>query len=195
MRDHAGGGGSSAGQSWGWWGAAGAVLATAAFALAVLAFGGPAAQRASAARAAAAHAMPSAVAACERAGGEDCDPAARDNFPFDRPAAPGTALLTEQQVVARPAWRGDIVRARLMTYGQAARAFPALAADSGIVAQSRLVWVLTVYLPRPVTIDPGWGPPSAPTTMTISAMSEVVDAATGTVTDECDGCAVIPRAG
>ena len=82
-----------------------------------------------------------------------------------------------------------------MTYGQAARAFPALAADSGIVAQSRLVWVLTVYFPRPVTFDPGWGPPSAPTTMTISAMSEVLDAATGTVTDECDGCAVIPRSG
>ena len=46
-----------------------------------------------------------------------------------------------------------------------------------------------------MTIDTGYGPPSAPTTMTISAASEVVDASTGTLTDQCEGCAVIARSG
>jgi hypothetical protein len=175
------------------WGAAAAALVTVAFAVALLAHGGPAAQRASAARSAAAHAMPSAMVACERSR-HICDPAAERGFPLIKPAAPGTRLLTEQQVVARTAWRGDLVRARLMTYGQASAAYPALAA-SAVIAGSRPVWVLTVYFARPVTIDTGYGPPSAPTTMTISAMSEVIDASTGTPTDQCEGCAVIPRSG
>jgi hypothetical protein len=175
------------------WAAAGPALATAAFAVALLAHGGPAAQRASAARSAAAHAMPSAMVACERSR-EICDPAAEKGFPLIKPAAPGARLLTEQQVVGRAAWRGDVVRARLMTYGQASRAYPALAA-SAIIAASRPVWVFTVYFARPMTIDTGYGPPSAPATMTISAMSEVVDASTGTPTDQCEGCAAIPRSG
>jgi hypothetical protein len=175
------------------WGAAAAALATAAFAVALLAHGGPAAQRASAARSAAAYALPSAMVACERSQ-KICDPAAERGFPLIKPVAPGARLLTEQQVTGRSAWRGDVVRARLMTYGQASRAYPALAA-SAIIAPSRPVWVFTVYFPKPMTIDIGYGPPTAPTTMTISAMSEVVDATTGTMTDQCEGCAAIPRSG
>jgi hypothetical protein len=193
VRDNAGGSGPGRGRSRPVWGAAAAALATAAFAVALLAHGSPAAQRASAPRSAAAHAMPSAVVGCERSH-KICDPAAEGYFALIEPAARGTRLLTEQQVVARTAWRGDLVRARLMTYGQASAAYPALAA-SAVIARSRPVWVLTVYFARPVTIDTGYGPPSAPTTMTISAMSEVIDASTGTPTDQCEGCAVIPRSG
>jgi hypothetical protein len=161
--------------------------------VALLAHGGTAAQRASTARAATVHAIPSAMVVCELSR-RTCDPAAKTRFPLINPAAPGSTPLTEQQVVGRSAWRGDVVRARLMTYGQASRAYPALAA-SAVVAPSRPVWVLTVYFATPITIDTGYGPPSAPATMTISAMSEVVDATTGTATDQCEGCAVIPRSG
>jgi hypothetical protein len=192
--DDAGGRWPGRGRSRPVWGAAAAALATAAFAVALLAHGGPAAQRASAARdagSAAAHAMPSAMVACQRSS-QTCDPAAERGFPLIKPAAPGARLLIEQQVTGR--WRGDVVRARLMTYGQASAAYPALAA-SAVIAPSRPVWVLTVYFARPMTIDTGYGPPSAPTTMTISAMSEVIDAATGTPTDQCEGCALIPRSG
>ena len=191
MRDNAGG--SGRGRSRPVWGAAAAALATAAFAVALLTHGGPAAQRASAARSAAAHAMPSAMAACEHSS-QTCDPAAENGFPLIKSVAPGTRLLTEQQVTGRSAWRGDVVRARLMTYRQAARAYPGLAA-SAVIAPSRTVWVVTVYFAKPMTIDTGYGPPSAPTTMTISATSEVIDATTGTPTDQCEGCAVIPRSG
>ncbi|HEY6297495.1 MAG TPA: hypothetical protein VIX15_17685 [Streptosporangiaceae bacterium] len=187
MRDDAGGRSRSRRA----WGAAAAALATGAFAVALLAHGGPAAQRASAARSAAAHARPSAMVACELSH-KICDPAAERGLPLLKPAAPGARLLTEQQVVGRLAGRGDVVRARLMTYGQASRAYPALAA-SAVIAPSRPVWVLTVYFAKPVTIDTGYGPPGAPATMTIAAMSEVVDATTGTMTDECEGCAAIPR--
>jgi hypothetical protein len=175
------------------WGAAAAGLATAAFAAALLAQPQAAAQRASAVREAAGHAMPSALVACEHSRAI-CDPAADSGFPLIKPAASGAALLTERQVVARSGWRGDVVRARLMTYGLASRAYPALAA-SAVIARSRLVWVLTVYFAEPVTVDTGYGPPSAPDTIRISAVSEVVDATTGTTTDECEGCAVIPRSG
>ncbi|HEY6295300.1 MAG TPA: hypothetical protein VIX15_06520 [Streptosporangiaceae bacterium] len=193
MRQDADGSGPGRRRSRSAWGAAAAALATAAFAAALLAHGGPADHRAPATQAAAAHGMPSAMAACERSR-KVCDPAAETGFPLTRPAAPGARLLTEQQVTGRSGWRGDVVRARLMTYGQAARAYPALAA-SAVIAPSRPVWVLTVYFARPVTIDSGYGPPGAPATMTISAMSEVIDASTGTPADQCEGCAVIPRSG
>jgi hypothetical protein len=197
VRDDADGGGTGRSRSRPAWGAAAAALATGVFALALLAHAGPAAQRATATqRATAARAMPSAVVACERSGRPDCGPAARDHFPLDRPASPGARVLTLPQVVAKQGWTGDIVRARLMTYGQAAGAFPALAA-SAVVARSREVWVLTRYFAEPVTMPfaGGYGPPGEPATMTISAMSEVIDATTGQMTDECLGCAVIPRSG
>ena len=193
MRQDTDGSGPGRGRSRPAWGAAAAALATAAFAVTLLTHGGPAAQRAPAAQATVAHGIPSAMAACERSR-TTCDPAAENGFPLIRPAAPGARLLTEQQVTGRSAWHGDVVRARLMTYGQAARAYPALAA-SAVIAPSRPVWVLTVYFARPVTIDTGYGPPGAPTTMTISAMSEVIDASTGTPADQCEGCAVLPRSG
>ena len=103
-------------------------------------------------------------------------------------------MLTEHQVIAKSGWSGDIVRARLITYGQAAAAYRALAA-SGVMARSREVWVITRYYAKPVTVPfaGGWGPPGEPATERISAVSVVVDAATGTVTDSCEGCAVIPR--
>jgi hypothetical protein len=193
VRDDSGDGRSGAGRFRPVWGAAAAGLATAAFAAALLAQPQPAAQRASAVREAAAHAMPPAMVACEHSR-QICDPAADGGFPLIKPAASGAALLTERQVAARSGWRGDVVRARLMTYGQASRAYPALA-GSAVIARSRLVWVLTVYFAKPETVDTGYGPPTAATTMTISAMSEVVDATTGTMTDQCEGCAVIPRSG
>jgi hypothetical protein len=192
VQDDAGGGGTGRSRPRWAWGAAGAALAAAVFALALLAHGGPAARQASAARAAAAHAMPPAMAACERSR-VDCDPAARDVFPLDRPMAPGARPLTEQQVVGRASRRGDTVRARLMTYGQAASAFPGLAA-SAVIARSREVWVLTVYFAEPV-LFPVSGPPGTKAARPVSAMSEVIDATTGKMTDECLGCAVIPRSG
>jgi hypothetical protein len=189
----------SAARAWPVWG----VIGTAAVAGAVLALtvatpvGRPApAGRAPVARSgASAHAMPSAMVACERSS-KVCDPAALRTFPLTSPMARGTRLLTEQQVVARYGGSGDIVRVRLMTYGQAADAFPALAA-SAVIDRSREVWVLTRYYPKPVTVPfaGGYGPPGEPATEQISAVSVVIDAITGTVTDSCLGCAVIPRSG
>jgi hypothetical protein len=195
VRNDAGGGGTGRGRSRAAWGAAAAALATGVFALALLTHATPAAQRASAARAAGAHAMPSAMVACERSGQQVCNPAARDGFPLDHPMAPGARVLTLQQAVAEQGWTGDIVRARLMTYGQAAEAFPALAASR--VAPSREVWVLTRYFAKPVTMPfaGGYGPPGEPATIQVSAVSVVIDATTGTETDWCQGCAVLPRSG
>jgi hypothetical protein len=141
----------------------------------------------------AAHAMPSSLVACERSH-RVCHRAALARYPLVRPMPRGAGLLTRQQVAGRPGWSGDTVRARLMTYGQAAAAYPALAA-SAVIARSREVWVVTVYYPRPVTMPfaGGYGPPGEPATEQVSAVSEVIDAATGTVTDSCEGCAVIPR--
>ena len=142
---------------------------------------------------AAAHAMPSAIVGCERSH-HDCNPRARDALPLTRPMAPGARLLTRQQAIAKSGWSGDIVRARLVTYGQAAAAYPALAA-SAVIARSREAWVITRYYAKPVTVPfaDGWGPPGEPATEQVSAVSVVIDAAAGTVTDSCEGCAVIPR--
>jgi hypothetical protein len=188
VRDDAGGGGTGRA-----WGIAAAVLATAVFALALLVHHEQAAQRASAAQATTGHAMPPAVPACEMSHAS-CGPPPREVFPLDRPMAPGARLLTQRQVVAELGWTGDTVGARRMTYGQAATAFPALAANA-VIARSREVWVLTRYFAKPVTMPfaGGYGPPGEPATMRISAMSEVIDATTGDLTDECLGCAAISR--
>jgi|HubBroStandDraft_1064217.scaffolds.fasta_scaffold26459_2 hypothetical protein len=180
----------SSARAWPAWGVIGAAVAGAVLIVTAAARPAPVVRSD-----AAAHAMPSAMAACERTS-RVCDPAALRAYPLTSPMAHGARLLTEQQVVARYGGGGDIVRARLMTYRQAATAFPALAA-SAVIDRSREVWVLTRYYPKPVTVPfaGGYGPPGEPATEQISAVSVVIDATTGTVTDSCLGCAVIPRSG
>ncbi len=137
------------------------------------------------------------MAACERIR-MICDPQAYQalQLPLSRPDAAGVTLLTEPQVLARLGWTGDKAGASLMTYGQAQASYPSLAAAaSTVVDPSREVWVVTRYFTNPVTVPyaGGWGPPSAPQgTVQITAVTTVIDAATGTETDACAGCAVIP---
>ncbi len=79
-----------------------------------------------------------------------------------------------------------------MTYGQLHTADPALGASS-VVYPGRIIWVVTRYFPHPVTVPYDNGPAGAPATHQISAESFVIDAATGDVTDYCQGCAAVPR--
>jgi hypothetical protein len=174
------------------WGFIGAAVAGAVL-IVTIARPAPAGRATAVRPTATAHAMPSVMAACERTS-RVCDPAALRAYPLTSPMPHGARLLTEQQVLARYGRGGGIVRARLMTYGQASAAFPALAA-SAIIDRSREVWVVTTYYPKPVTVPfaGGYGPPGEPATEQISASSAVIDATTGAVTDSCLGCAVIPR--
>jgi hypothetical protein len=179
-------------RAWPVWGGIGAAVAGAVL-IVTVARPAPSGRVAAAQPAVTAHAMPSAMAACERTS-RVCDPAALRAYPLTSPMVHRARLLTQQQVVARYGRGGDVVRARLMTYGRAAAAFPALAA-SAVIDRSREVWVLTTYYPKPVTVPfaGGYGPPGEPATEQISAFSVVIDATTGAVTDSCLGCAVIPR--
>jgi hypothetical protein len=110
-------------------------------------------------------------------------------FRSDDPA--GVNLLTEAQAIAHVGWQnGDSVGAAEMTYGQAKLNYPGLAA-SDVIAPSRVVWVVTLKLAKPVAgysldLAPGEAPPM------ISAATVVIDAVTGAETDWCAGCASLP---
>ena len=77
-----------------------------------------------------------------------------------------------------------------MTYGRAMSAYPHLAGEA-FIDKTRMVWIVTLYLPAPE--ESSWAPPPG-----IGAASEfssatiVIDAATGTETDWCEGCSIIP---
>jgi len=112
------------------------------------------------------------------------------------PVVTGTRL-TEQQALTEAGWRGQagvMAGAALMTYRQAHAANPALAA-SDIIDPKTQVWLVTVYLAHPETVpaNDGYGPPSEPEgSELLSAWSVVINASTGSETDWCMGCSVVP---
>ena len=155
--------------------------------------GRPAATPAPSARVASAHGLSPALAACERRS-DACDRAALKKFPLDRPVRAGTPLLTRRAVLSELGLLSAITAARRTTYRQIHAADPALAASS-IIYPARVIWVVTRFYRRPVTVPQTYGPPGAATSIKISAESLVIDAATGDVIDSCEGCAALTRAG
>lgn len=140
-------------------------------------------------------------ASCQKQHRLICDPAAyralRSRLPLANPdprnARRGVAsMLTEQQAVASMNWTSDNVAAELMTYGEAHAKWPDLAAATSILIDpSRLVWVMTKYLPEPVAIAPFTTTFFSGTAQEVSAYSVVIDAVTGDETDGADD-AVVP---
>jgi len=128
---------------------------------------------------------------CERAH-KICNRAAWRALPMRAPDATGTTLMTESQAIAAVGWQsGDQVGAQQMTYGQAASAYPDLAGEA-FIGKSRVVWVITLYFPTPV--QSSWAPPPGigAASSGFSSATIVIDAATGTETDWCEGCSTIP---
>ena len=137
------------------------------------------------------HGIGPKMAACERHSSV-CDPAALRSLPLYTPATPGAPLMSRRQVLSRFGLTDASVAVARMTYGQLHAADPALAASS-VVNPARIIWVITRYFRKAVTVPYDNGPPGAPTTHKIFAESIVIDAATGDVTDYCQGCAGVPR--
>jgi hypothetical protein len=83
-----------------------------------------------------------------------------------------------------------------MTYAQAHSRFPDLAAASGFVVNpNRKVWVVTSYLPRPLSgwLGGGWTyVTNVGRFVEVAQGSAVIDAATGQEPDSCSGCAAVP---
>ena len=108
-------------------------------------------------------------------------------------AAGGEALMTESQAIAAVGWQpGEQVGAQEMTYEQASSAYPDLAGEA-FIDPTRLVWIVTLYFPAPV--ESSWAPPpgiGATTLPDFSSATIVIDAATGTEKDWCQGCSTIP---
>jgi hypothetical protein len=129
--------------------------------------------------------------ACERTQ-KICNRAAWRALPMRTPDAAGSTLMTETQAIAAVGWqRGDQVGAQEMTYGQATSAYPDLAGEE-FIDQARVVWVITLYFPTPV--QSSWAPPPGfgAASSDFSSATIVIDAATGTETDWCEGCSTIP---
>ena len=122
--------------------------------------------------------------------------ATRQGFPLAANDPNGAALLTRRQVIEDYGWNGSIVGASLMTYGQAHLRFPGLAAETSIVVNpTRKVWVLTDYLPRPLSkpLGAGWTyVTEVGRFVEVAQGSAVIDAATGQEPDSCSGCAAVP---
>jgi hypothetical protein len=76
-----------------------------------------------------------------------------------------------------------------MTYGQAMSAYPNIASER-FIDQSRVVWIITLYFPKPVQST--WSAPTSVPLPSFSSATIVIDAATGTETDWCEGCSTIP---
>jgi len=99
-------------------------------------------------------------------------------------------LLTESQAIAPVGWQGDEqVGAQEMTYGHADSAYPDLAGEA-FIDPTRPVWIVTLYFPAPVASS--WAAPSGAALPDSSSATIVIDAATGTETDWCEGCSTIP---
>lgn len=133
------------------------------------------------------------LVACEQRSSA-CERAALKKFPLNRPVPAGTPLLTRRVVLAELGLTHASAVATRTTYRQIRAADPALAASS-VIYPSRIVWVITRFFAKPVSVPQTMGPPSAPTSITITAASYVIDAATGTMTDSCQGCAALTRTG
>ncbi|MHB1817424.1 MAG: hypothetical protein ACYCO9_05195 [Streptosporangiaceae bacterium] len=153
----------------------------------------PAATPATSARVANSHGLNPVLAECEKRS-DSCGPAALKKFPLNRPVRAGTPLLTRRGVLAELGLTGAITAARRTTYRRIHAADPALAASS-IIYPARVVWVVTRFFRRPVTVPQTYGPPGAATSIRVSAESVVIDAATGAMIDYCEGCAALTRAG
>lgn len=140
------------------------------------------------------------VIACERSGKVICDPVAyqRDRahemFALSKPDPTGARVRTLQEVLPS-AWRHMDYAAELMTYGQAQKLAPGLAAgSSAVVDPSRKFWVLTLYHSPPIKApNITTGPPAArvPSKITVRVESQTVDAVTGQAVDSCINCAAI----
>ena len=106
------------------------------------------------------------------------------------PDSKGAHLVTRAQIEARNAGKGVTVAAVLVTYGEAHSLAPDLAgASRALVDPRRKVWLVTDYYdsPRRETRDG-----SLRAKMTSRHDSFVLDAATDTQLDACQGCAVVP---
>jgi hypothetical protein len=103
---------------------------------------------------------------------------------------PNSELLTESQAIAKLGWPASNVAGELSTYGQLKQQMPELA-ESDVVNPKREFWALTLYETQSVSADAAYGPPSSSSPRTISAETFLVDASSGTVTDECLGCAYV----
>jgi hypothetical protein len=121
-----------------------------------------------------------------------CNPAALSELPLVKPARASAVLLTGQQVLARFRQPGAVLATERTTYGQIHAADSFLAAST-VVYPGRVVWVITRYFAKPVTVADSNAPAGTAHRKTISAESFVIDAATGQVTDYCLGCAAVPR--
>lgn len=100
---------------------------------------------------------------------------------LDRPVSAGTPLLSKAAAEKGWAAQGTITEAILTTYGAAHHALPALAA-SVIINPTRPVWVITVHFRHPGLLQ---GPvPSGAPPEYVDWARAVVDATTGTMTDE-----------
>jgi len=98
--------------------------------------------------------------------------------------------MTESQAIIAVGWQsGDQVGAQEMTYGQAMSAYPDLGGED-FVNQTRPIWIVTLYYPAPV--QSSWAAPNGAALPAFSSATIVIDAATGTETDWCEGCSTIP---
>src|SRR5262249_3690612 len=119
-----------------------------------------------------------------------CNRAAWRALPMRGPDAAGAPLMTESQAIIAVGWQsGDQVGAQEMTYGQATSAYPDLAGED-FIDQTREVWIVTLYFPAPVPNT--WAPVTGAAPADFSSATIVIDAATGTETDWCEGCSTIP---
>lgn len=119
-----------------------------------------------------------------------CNQAAWRRLPMRSPDPLSATTMTEQQAIAEVGWKSGMgVGASEMSYGQASKAYPSLAADS-FVDPTRTVWVVTVYYSQAMSSASYSPPQAAPTSY--SSATVIIDAASGNETDWCLGCSMIP---
>jgi hypothetical protein len=134
--------------------------------------------------------MTAELSACERVRAV-CDRSAYDKLPLTSADRPGAALLTRARILAQSRYQGAIVVLRETTYGQLRSERNPLA-GSRTIAGSRIVWVVTQYLPKPIA-DTKADVMAGARLKKVSAISFIIDAATGQETDSCLGCTAVPR--
>jgi len=121
-----------------------------------------------------------------------CNRAAWRALPMRGPDPAGATLMTESQAINAVGWQSDDkVGAQEMTYGQAMSAYPGLAGEA-FIEKTRMVWIVTLYLPAPEQSSWAAPPSFGAAASEFSSATIVIDAATGTETDWCEGCSTIP---
>jgi hypothetical protein len=107
--------------------------------------------------------------------------------PIKQPATPSAALMTESEAVKRAGGGGGAVTGvgvEMLPYASISKIDPAFISPT--TTSTREVWLVSVYLDRPIT--PSWSPPPgdpASNSATISSYTVVIDAETGVETDYC----------